>query len=357
MIYILLFLVIVFLKVIFFSFYILNPQSFFSGGNDADYYDAYAKGADYPTSSIWPDFLRILNDLNVYSREGVSFILMLIGVVAIPILVGRLSMERKPVLNVNVCLVVPLIISFYPTLFYYTLDIYRDVFMLFLFILGLAAVKVSIDSPIVFSRILASLTALAIGGLLYLFRGYLGFSFLLSFFCFSFVRFRNFSFFGYVLPMLIVLNSMFAMGLLKPLLAYRDLFNEIESNTNLGIRFDSVPAFIPDFLHSFFSQLLGFFYPNAIAVFLFLIESVPFFLALIYVVKNRRHSNKFIDFIVVFFIAYSTIWLLGNDNLGTAMRLRMYNYVGILIACAIIYQRKNFYFRDSLDEQKLLSRV
>ena len=47
----------------------------------------------------------------------------------------------------------------------------------------------------------------------------------------------------------------------------------------------------------------------------------------------------------VFSVVYSIIWLLGNDNLGTAMRLRMYAYVSFIICSVIIYQRKKLFLQ------------
>lgn len=56
--------------------------------------------------------------------------------------------------------------------------------------------------------------------------------------------------------------------------------------------------------------------------------------------QESSFSNKFVDYLVVFFVAYTTIWLIGNDNLGTATRLRMFSYISILIAFFIVYQNK-----------------
>src|SRR5699024_3195065 len=101
-------------------------------------------------------------------------------------------------------------------------------------------------------------------------------------------------------------------------------------------------SFLPDFVLSFVYQLLGVFFPNAGSVFLFLLESLPFFMLLVFVIRNRRYSGPFIDFLVLFFVFYGTIWVIGNGNLGTAVRLRIFNYLVILIAAGIIFQRKYY---------------
>ncbi|MFT0867455.1 hypothetical protein [Pseudomonas sp. CAM1A] len=345
MIYILLFAALVFIKICIFSFLTMNPQVFFSGGNDGDYYDAYARGADLVTSSVWPDVLRGLNEFGLYSRQGVSFALMILGVIVIPMLVVRLSTEQGAARNRNISYLALVMISVYPTLFYYTLDIYRDVAMLFVFLLGLWAVRQSFESDCLSSRLTAAVMVLLLGGVLFLLRGYLGFAFLIAFLGCRLVAFRRFGLFTHVVPILLVLNFFFALGYLQPLMKYRSLFDAFQGGSDLGIRFDTVYEFIPDFLLNFFGQFLGFFFPSFSAVVLFFLESLPFCIGLIYLLRNRRYANKFVDFIYVFSVVYALIWLLGNDNLGTATRLRMYNYVGVLIACFIVYQRKAYFIQ------------
>lgn len=328
------------LKVLVFSFLILNPQVFFSGGNDGDYYDAYARGADLVTSSIWPDVLRFLNDLDVYTRDGVSFLLMLLGVLFIPVLVAKLSVERSEAPDKLMCFVVLVLVSVYPTLFYYTLDIYRDVFMVSVFLLGLWAVKVNIEATSLTGSALAVFLVLLVGGFLYLLRGYLGASYLGAFLLYRFFNFRTDGMLLRIVLMLVVLNILFVLGYLQPFMKYRQLFDAFQGGSDLGIRFDSAYTFIPDFAKSFSGQFLGLFFPNLFAVILFALESVPAIWGMYYMVRNRSHSTPFIDFIIVFSVMYAVVWLLGNDNLGTAARLRIYNYLGILVACGLLYQRR-----------------
>lgn len=338
--YIIVFLFIAIFKIIVYAILVLNPKVMFSGGNDADYYDAFALGAELTTSSAWPYLLRALNELGLYSRISTAFVLMLLGVLAIPLLCGQLSAVNARFLNQKTYLLVPLIVSLYPTLYYYGLDIYRDVFMLFLFLVGLLVVRVVIDSRAALNKFVSVVLVFVLGYVMYLFRGYLGFAFIVSFLGFWFLKFKNYSLFCYVVPAMVMLNIIFALGYLDPIMAYRDLFDGVEGSTNLNIRFDSIWTFLPDFINNFIIQMLGVFYPNKMAVFIFVFESLPFVFALVYVVWNRQYANSFIDFLVLFFVVYSIIWLLGNDNLGTAMRLRMYSYLCVVISCVIIFQRK-----------------
>lgn len=340
------FIALVIVKVGFFFVFISNPTTLFSGGSDADFYDAYALGEESLTSSVWPDWLRALNEVGLYSRVGVSIFLMVLGVIVIPVLCGRLALVKAYPYKTRVCLGIAIAISMYPTLFYYTLDIYRDVFMLFVFLSGLLFVKWSIHALSPLQKTFYVLVVFAHCYLLYLFRGYLGFAFFISYLGFFMFRVRKLSFFLHVVPMLIVLNVFYILGLFEPLMAYRGLFDGVEGGASLGIRFDSALMFIPDFTLNLLYQLFGLYFPNIMAIFVFFLESIPFAIAFVYVVKNRSYADSFVNFMVAFSIVYSIIWLLGNDNLGTAMRLRMYAYVSFIICSLIIYQRKKLFLQE-----------
>ena len=100
--------------------------------------------------------------------------------------------------------------------------------------------------------------------------------------------------------------------------------------------------FFPNFILSTLGQLFGLYITNPFAVILFLIESVPFVFMLVYVIKNIKLADSFIRFLIIFFVLYASVWLIGNDNLGTAVRLRMYNYLAIYICFFYILRIKHF---------------
>ena len=56
--------------------------------------------------------------------------------------------------------------------------------------------------------------------------------------------------------------------------------------------------------------------------------------------KNTKFMNRFVVFLLTFFVIYTTIWLLGNDNLGTATRLRIPSYLVVFASMFIVYQTK-----------------
>ena len=77
--------VVIFAKVLlFFLFnndYLILPVG---GGSDADYYDAFAKGYEDYTTSLWPVFLKFIFDNGFYSRSFVSQIVFFIHLFLIP---------------------------------------------------------------------------------------------------------------------------------------------------------------------------------------------------------------------------------------------------------------------------------
>jgi len=73
---------------------------------------------------------------------------------------------------------------------------------------------------------------------------------------------------------------------------------------------------------------------------LFVVESVPLIAGLVYTCRNWRFVDQLSKFLCVFFGIYGTIWLLGNNNMGTAVRLRIFNYIAVLLCVVSIYVRK-----------------
>lgn len=336
------FVFIVFFKVLLlWLFFNVYGQQFFGGGNDSDYYDAYALGYDDVAANVWPIILRFLNEIGLYSRGGVSGFLMFLGVVVVPFLAAKLAVIKGAANSSSVFWLVAIVVSAYPTLFYYTLDIYRDVFMVFVFLLGLILVRKFINGSHFLVRFFIIICIFLIGLFLFLLRSYLGFGFASSFFMFWFYSFSRWSLLGCFILFLFGINLMFSLGLFESVLLYRNIFsNEMQGGSNFGIVFESNGGFLLDFAKNFYYQIFGLYFSNMSAVIVFFVETVPFFVMFVYLIRNRQYADKFVDYLIIFFVMYSTIWLLGNDNLGTAVRLRMYSYISIIIACMIVFQRK-----------------
>ena len=215
--------------------------------------------------------------------------------------------------------------------------------MLFVFLISLYLIKLNNNKNISFK----SLLIVAFGFWLLWFREYLGFAFLLAYFSSFYIDLSKNGFYFKIFIYVIFLFFLNYFGAFDSLIKYRDWFIENDANTNLKIDFNNKLLFIPNFLKSMSIQLFGFYFKNITTLFLFITESIIFILSLIYVFKNRKYFNYFVNFCIIFFIFYTSIWLISNDNFGTATRLRWFSYFPIYISMLIIYQIKR---KITLDE-------
>jgi len=329
----------VFLK---FCFYFLIKNNFISlglgGGNDSDYYDAYALGYVDLAVNIWPVILRFLNDLDFYSRDVISYLFLFINLFIIPFLVAKLSGlnfkkdQKYYQYSVLLCLI-------YPTLFFFTFDIYRDVFMVLSFLVGCLIVKKSLNSSSFFVFSFFYILAILIGLFLLALRPYLGYAFLLALILWKIKLTKKRIFFFAILYFIVLFIANY-IGIFERLTEYRSGFEDGGGGSTLGLNFSNPILFIPNFILSTLGQLFGLYVTNPFAVILLLVETVPFFAMLVYLVKNIKLADSFVRFLIIFFVLYASVWLIGNDNLGTAVRLRMYNYLVVYICFFYILKVK-----------------
>lgn len=308
------------------------------GGSDAEYYNDYALGYIDVAVNTWPVMLRYLNDSGLYSRNIISYILFTVSLFIIPILVTKLTGfslkedQKNYLYIVFICLI-------YPTIFFYAFDIYRDVFMVFSFLLGCLVVKRCLCSSSYINFLLLFIFSLIIGFFLLGLRPYLGYAFLLALFVWKikFTKKRLVFLSVFYFSVLFFINY---LGYLDFLTDYRSSFEEVGGGSTIGLDFSNPIMFIPNFILSALGQLFGLYVTNPLALILFLVETVPFFFMLLYVVKNIKLADNFVRFLIIFFVVYGSVWLIGNDNLGTAVRLRIYNYLAIYISFFYILKIK-----------------
>tara|TARA_R100001369_G_scaffold86950_1_gene121959 strand:- start:2759 stop:3829 length:1071 start_codon:yes stop_codon:yes gene_type:complete len=301
----------------------------FAQGSDADYYDAYALGYTDVAVNIWPEMLRYLNDHGLYSRTIISYLLFFISLFFIPGLVSKLvglsfkEDQKNYLYIVLLCLI-------YPTIFFYTFDVYRDVFMVFSFLIGCLVVKRCLNSSSYIGFLLFFIFSLIIGFFLLGLRPYLGYSFLLALFLWK-IRFtkKRLSFLAvFYFSALFFVNY---LGYLEFLTDYRSSLEEQGGGSTLGLDFSNPLMFMPNLILSILGQFFGLYITNPLAIALLIIETVPICFMIVYIIKNIRLADPFIRFLIIFFVLYGSVWLIGNDNLGTAVRLRIYNYLAIYI--------------------------
>lgn len=346
-----------FIYLLFFSkvvVFILVKDGFFAinlgGGNDGDFYDAYALGYHDIKTSIWPVILKFLNNWGVYSREGISYFFLFLNLFIIPILVAKLSglnfkKDQKYYLySFLLCLI-------YPTLFFYTFDIYRDVFMVLSFLVGCWVVRKCLSSSSFFVFSFFYILAILIGLFLLALRPYLGYAFLLALVLWK-IKLTKKRIFVFAVLYFFALFIANYIGVFESLTEYREGFeNELQGGSNLGLDFSNSSMFLPNFILSTLGQLFGLYLINPFAVLLFIIETIPFLFMFFYVLKNIKYADRFIRFLIIFFVLYASVWLIGNDNLGTAVRLRIYNYLAVYIAFFYILQAK---FKLNASSKKLV---
>lgn len=329
----------VFLKV-FFYFLIKNDYISFGlgGGSDANYYHDYALGYIDLAVNFWPVILRFFNDIGFYSRDGISYLFLFTNLFIIPFLVGKLSglnfqnSQKYYLYSVLLCLI-------YPTLFFFTFDIYRDVFMVLTFLVGCLIVKKCLSRSKFISFSYFYILAILIGFFLLALRPYLGYAFLLALVLWK-IKLTKKRIFLFAVLYFFALFIANYIGVLDSLTEYRSGFEEGQAGSTLGLDFSNPVMFIPNFILSALGQLFGLYITNPLAMILLLIETFPFFIMLKYVIKNIKMADSFIRFLLIFFVIYGSVWLIGNDNLGTAVRLRMYNYLAIYISFFYILNLK-----------------
>lgn len=322
--------------------YFLIKSGYFSialgGGSDAYYYHNYALGYGDIAVNFWPVILRFFNDLGFYSRDGISYLFLFINLFVIPFLVAKSSglnfqnSQKYYLYSVLLCLI-------YPTLFFFTFDVYRDVFMVLSFLVGCLIVKKSLNSSSFFVFSFFYILAILIGLFLLALRPYLGYAFLLALILWKIKLTKKRIFFFAILYFIVLFIANY-IGIFERLTEYRSGFEDGGGGSTLGLNFSNPILFIPNFILSTLGQLFGLYVTNPFAVILLLVETVPFFAMLVYLVKNIKLADSFVRFLIIFFVLYASVWLIGNDNLGTAVRLRMYNYLVVYICFFYILKVK-----------------
>lgn len=340
--------------IIFFSVWVFKPKFFFMGG-DADYYNEYALGLFEIASSAWPDLLKALDSIGFYNRSIISLILFILASLIIPFLFA--SLLPTPISNTlkkshrKTYWFIATIIAIYPTIFFYSLDIYRDVFMVFLVGICFRMVNTFVSAPFKITKSILFLIFFSLSCyLLFLFRPYLGLSIFAAFFFYS-IKLSDGGIIFLTISYFVLLALLNAQGILDPLFFYRDIFsNEFPdsgSNINLGIKGKTSIEFIVLYLYSVILQLFGFYITSIKALLLFIAESVTFIFCVFYTIRNRRFLTPFLRYLLFFSFVYGTVWIIGNDNLGTATRLRVFNYLVMLIITASIYLKKYYVSRQN----------
>ena len=326
----------------------------FGGGNDADYYNAYALGADYVAVNFWPVILRFLNEMGYYNRNIISIISFVTSLTLLPYVYYKMvkiqADEIKSVMAGSFFFII-----FYPTVFYLTIDVFREVYMFIVLLLCLLLYKKLLETKwqkgFFYIFIYVGLTYF-----LYLMRPYLGFALALTPFVYLIFSKTKIYTKTWIILYFVILILVKNFGGIEEVLSYREGFSRFGTGgTTMGIGLLNQGSimFLFYYLYTIAGQLFGFFWVNFNSIIVFLFESVPFILALTYLLKNIKFMTKFVSFLLTFFVIYTTIWLLGNDNLGTAVRFRIPSYLVIFASMFIVYQTKIVLGYEKIKRTKL----
>lgn len=310
-------------------------------GNDSDFYNDFALGfiSDKNASSIWPFILRGLNDVGFYNRKIISWLLFALGSLVIPFVFAAALPTSVNISHraqhQRLFWSAAILVSLYPTIFYFTFDIYRDVIMILIFGLCLFVARYAAENSNKAAVTIPLLLLLSY--LLYSFRAYLGFAVLIAF-PFYWFNWPRLKFFYLIAAYFLVLMVLQSLGCFDSLLSYRarDGFVGAGSTLGIGLMGKNPIEFLFLYTKSGVFQLFGLYLISIKAWMAFFLESALFITACLYIIKNKQFLTPLLRCILVFSVIYGTIWILGNDNLGTAVRLRIYNYLSILIVAASI---------------------
>jgi hypothetical protein len=178
----------------------LNGGIQIGGGNDSNKYHQYATGTKEKSPNVWPKILRFLNQNGLYSRTGVSVFLFGCFLTVALLLAPQIIKEKSTASIFSIWLLT------YPTFFNFTTDMYRDVFLVFIFFLGLIGLQQLFIQK---KRVRFFSIILLIFGLsffLYELRNYLGFAIIVALVAsFSPIKGRWF----YLVPVIYLLGLIF----------------------------------------------------------------------------------------------------------------------------------------------------
>lgn len=329
---------VILVKLLFFGVYIALDGYAHYPIIDADGYDLAARGLKVDARS-WPTFLGLLNDWGLYSRLYLRIIIFVSSCTLVPYLIARIIRNNNaPLSSLDWWALIA--VSLYPSLTFFSLDIIRDLPMVVLFLLFIVGIRPLLDMrSLNFSGHLTHIVMLGFLGLvIFKLRAYLVPPLVLSLVACYLIDFKK-----RILPLilalllgLIVLDGLHLFDVLK----YEVRPHESSmSKYAFGIDFRE-GYFLNNLLLSFFANVLGVYFKNAISLLFFIFESLPVLLGIFYLLKNRVYFDRLVGFLVIFFFLYPIVWMIGIDVLGTAIRYRIFSYLALLVACCLVYKIK-----------------
>lgn len=335
-----LFFIVFIIKLIVFILIVEN----YTFASDAEGYHLEALGYydEINFTNFFGNLLYFLNKYGLYNRSYLTYFIFFISAIPIPLLISYNVQKMIENKRNKIFWLTALIISLYPSLTIFSFDILRDIIMVFIFLIAITFIHISIKSNKISNKALFLIIYIIISIHLYDWRDYLGASMLISIFFYQVLKLNILSFRNLIIIYFILIGFIYSIGLFDGILTYRLGFREGGSTLGIKLVERNLIEFYIMYIYSSFLQMFSLYFINIGSLFVFILESIPFIVSLYYIIKNKIYLSHFHKFLLTFFIIYGTIWLLGNDNLGTAIRLRMFNYLLIFMIAISIYHNKKY---------------
>ena len=332
-----------FFKLAFLFFVLDGTIQIYQTETDAHAYDLFALGLSPDAYSIWSYLLKDLHAHALYNRTVLTIVIFTTTTLVTPFIYASLIPHAQRIENLQAyykmywC--VAIYICVYPTLNLYALDIFRDAVMVLLIGLTFMVMK-AYDHQNGAVKFAWLIPMLGMYYLVYEFRIYLAVALVTAFLLRELHVYRVNKILLFVLYMggLLMIRS---LGWLDFLLDYRALFEAVGgSSLNISLKVDDPLQFVMNYVLSVIYQFLGLRINTIALLVLFLTESTVVIVSSIYIYRHKKLVTKTEEYIILFAIVYAAIWTFFNDNMGTAIRLRMYDYLAILIVAASLFLRQ-----------------
>lgn len=340
----------------------------FGGGDDGFFYwrqaNNIANGNQAVITSIYPlmigYFIKFTGIRSVFFIRFINYLgfvfLSVLSVYAVK-LIYLLRFEKVDSNSYyNSKILVVLSYLFYSSIILFVnISIYRDVWIYAFYTLSvILSIKILFTkNNIIYYSILLSISLLILGGL----RNYAVLAFILSLVLFIIYRKikLSFSILKLIIGMVIFLGVYYTFLIdliipilnmsLRSVLDYRLSALTIYSGGSqmwISLNQSNFILFIVNYFHSYFGNLIGplpWHINSIMTTILFLVETIPMTLILVFLFKRRYLLATVEKYILLHSFVWIGLIAISNDNLGTGTRLRVISWILILVVFSVVYQR------------------
>lgn len=333
----------------------------FGGGDDGFFYwkqiQKIINGEIWQYTSIYPLFISSIilftKINNVFLIRLVNFIGFFISVVFLLKISEQLLKDKMKNIYLFSSILTFLIFyfSFYINIFS---SIYRDIWIICFYLISLyISIKLFFGNS---KALLKYFILIILVLVVYLFRPYAALSFVISILYYFITRKFKVRYIIILYLLLFLLYTFFGNNKIPfinysiyEIFDYRNHFiTQKIGSSQMGYFFykDNFILFIRNFLLSSLENLFGPFiyhFYDAKVVLLFLIESIPIQLGLIFIFYRRKYLIVEEKYILIHILIWSLLIGFSNDNIGASTRLRILSVLLLMIIICVEITKQNFY--------------